>query len=191
MNRELTDFLATIPSGAVPDPGDLERILAACWHEFTGDDGGLTGQKLLGRMEEVVWEPPILTFKIERHGGTVLGSSRAELQHWQVNIQEKTALIVTLGHRQLMPMAKRIYIKPLVGKILEAIRAGSETELVWRHPDGTVAVKTTTIFPTGSAVKMTLEGRRKRLREGLASALLKEGWLRLGPDIFRPPISGD
>jgi hypothetical protein len=37
----------------------------------------MTGQKLLGRMEEVVWEPPILSFTVERHGGTVQGSSRA------------------------------------------------------------------------------------------------------------------
>jgi hypothetical protein len=88
-------------------------------------------------------------------------------------------------------MAQRIYIKPLVDRILEAIRIGSETELVSKHADGTVAVKTTAIFPTGSAVRMTLEGRRKRLREGVASVLLKEGWLRLGPDIFRPPICGD
>jgi hypothetical protein len=84
-------------------------------------------------------------------------------------------------------MAQRIYIKPLVDRILEAIHTGSETELVSKHADGTVAVKTTAIFPTGSAVRMTLEGRRKRLREGVAGALLQEGWQRLGPDIFRPP----
>ena len=189
--NSLVTYLATIPPGPIPDPGDLERRLAACWHEFRGDDGGMTGQKLLGRMEEVVWEPPILTFKIERHGGTVHGSSRAELQHWEVNLRQETAIIVKHGHRQLKPMAQRIYIKPLVDKILEAIRIGSESELVSKYADGTVAVKTTAIFPTGSAVRMTLEGRRKRLREGVASALLKEGWLRLGPDIFRPPISGD
>jgi hypothetical protein len=187
----LLDHLAMISPGPISDPATLERLLAARWHEFTGDDGGMTGQKLLGRMEDVVWEPPILTFTIERHGGTVLGSTRAELQHWQVNLQEKTALIVNRGHRQLMPMAKRIYIKPLVDRILEAIRTGSESDLVSKDEDGKVAVKTTSIFPTGSAVRMTLEGRRKRLREAVAGVLLKEGWQRLGPDIFCPPISGD
>jgi hypothetical protein len=147
----------------------------------------VTGDKLLGRIEEVVWQPPVLSFTVERHGGTVLGSSRAELQHWEVNLPHKTAIIVKHGHRQLKPMAKRIYIKLLVDRILEAIRTGSETELVWKHADGTVAVKTTTIFPTGSAFRMTLEGRRKRLREAVASVRLKEGWQRLGPDIWRPP----
>jgi hypothetical protein len=142
MNRAITDFLATIPSGPVPDPADLERLLAVCWHEFRGGDGGMTGQKLVGRMEEVVWEPPILTFKIERHGGTVLGSSRAALQHWEVNLRQRTAIIVKHSHRQMKPMAQRIYIKPLVDRILEAIRTGSETELVSKHADGTVAVKT-------------------------------------------------
>jgi hypothetical protein len=29
----------------------------------------MTGDKLLDRMEKVVWEPPVLTFTIERHGG--------------------------------------------------------------------------------------------------------------------------
>jgi hypothetical protein len=187
MTDQLRDFLGTMPPGPISDPIAGERLLAACWHEFRGGDAGMTGQKLLGRMEEVVWEPPILTFKIERHGGTVHGSSRAELQHWEVNLRQETAIIVKHGHRQMKPMAQRIYIKPLVNRLLEAIRTGSETELVSRHGDGTVAVRTTAIFPTGSAVRMTLEGRRKRLREGVAGALLQEGWQRLGPDIFRPP----
>jgi hypothetical protein len=89
--NSLVTYLATIPPGPVPDLGDLERLLTDCWHEFTGDDGGMAGQKLLGRMEEVVWEPPILTFKIERHGGTVLGSSRATPQEWRLDLDKKTA----------------------------------------------------------------------------------------------------
>jgi hypothetical protein len=180
----LRAHLATIQPGEVVDTTDLERLLAACWEEFTG---GMAAYKLLGRMENVIWTPPNLTFTIERHGGTVMGSTRAELRHWKLNVEEETAVIVKFGHRQLKPMAQRISIKPLVESILAAIASGSGNELVEKHEDGTFSLNTTLIFPKGSAVKMTLEGRRKRLREAVASVLLKEGWKRLGNDIFQPP----
>lgn len=60
--------------GPISDTTELERLLAAYWDELNGDDGGMEGYKLLGRMEAVVWKP-ILSFRIERHGGTVIGSS--------------------------------------------------------------------------------------------------------------------
>jgi hypothetical protein len=183
----LRAHLATVQPGELADTTDLERLLAGSWDEFTGDDGGMKGYKLLGRIEDVTWQPPKLTFTIERHGGTVMGSTRAELQHWEVNVELKTAVIVKCGHRQLMPMAKRIYIKPLVERIVAAIHGGCGNELVEKHDDGTFSLKTTLIFPKGSAVNMTLEGRRKRLREAVAGVLLKDGWERLGKDIFRPP----
>ena len=113
-------------------------------------------------MEDVIWTPPKLTFAIERHGGTVMASTRAELQHWEVDLETKTAILTKTGHRQLRPMAKRIYIKPVVDRIVAAIRSGSDNELLSRQDDGTISLNTTLIFPTGSAVRMTLEGRRKR-----------------------------
>jgi hypothetical protein len=73
-----------------------------------------------------------------------------------------------------------------VERILAAIRSGSENELVSNHDDGTASLNTTLIFSTGSAVRMTWEGRQKRLREGAAQVLLKEGRERLGKDVFRP-----
>lgn len=183
----LRAHLTTIQAGELADSADVERLLAASWDEFASDDGDMEGYKLLGRMDDATWQPPTLTFTIERHGGTVMGSTRAELQHWEVNVELKTAVIVKCGHRQLKPMAERIYIKPLVENILAAIRNGRGNELVKKHDDGTFSLNTTLIFPKGSAVKMTLEGRRKRLREAVASVLLKEGWKRRGNDNFQPP----
>jgi hypothetical protein len=89
--------LAIVVPGEVADTTELERLLAASWHKFSGDDGGMSGQKLLGRMENVAWAPPKLTFTIERHGGTVRGSTRAELQHWEVNADQQTAAIEKRG----------------------------------------------------------------------------------------------
>jgi hypothetical protein len=85
----LRAHLATIVPGKITDTTDLEPLLAACWGEFSGDYGGMEGYKLLGRIEDVTWGPPTLTFTIERHGGTVMGSSRAELQHWEVKSVEE------------------------------------------------------------------------------------------------------
>lgn len=40
-------------------------------------EGGMLSNKLLRRMEDVLWALPILSFRIERHGGTDCGSTRA------------------------------------------------------------------------------------------------------------------
>jgi hypothetical protein len=65
----------TIQPGPISNTGELERLLAACWDELTGDDGGMEAYKLLNRMEDVAWNPPLLTFVIERHGGTARGQN--------------------------------------------------------------------------------------------------------------------
>jgi hypothetical protein len=45
----------------------------------------MAGYKL-SRMKDATWNPPILEFTIERHGGTALGSTRASLQRWEINM---------------------------------------------------------------------------------------------------------
>jgi hypothetical protein len=59
----------------MPESEELETILASCWHELDQNHaGGMVAEKLYDRIEEVLPEPPLLTFTIERHGGTVRGS---------------------------------------------------------------------------------------------------------------------
>jgi hypothetical protein len=165
----------------------IENLLASCWDGLTADDEGMEGYKLLNRMENVSWQPPILGFSIERHGGTVLGSTRAEVQHWEVNLEKQTATIIKVGHRQLSPMAKRVYIRPLAEELLQAISAGKKDErLIW-HGEDEVVLCTSFIFPRKSGFRMTVGGRRKRLREAVANVLLKEGWERVNNDTFRRP----
>lgn len=147
----------------------------------------MDGYKLLNRMENVSWQPPILSFSIERHGGTVMGSTRAELQHWEVDLVKQTATIVKTGHRQLSPMAKRVYIKPLAEELLEAIRSGKEDDRLAWHGQDEVSLCTSFIFPRKSGFRMTVGGRRNRLREAVAAVLLNEGWERLDKDTFRRP----
>jgi hypothetical protein len=167
--------LSSLPAGEITDTGEVERLLAGVWGELIRDDGGMEGYKLLNRMENVRWEPPVLQFQIERHGGTVLGSTRAELQHWDVDVGEGTATLRKVGHRQLSPMAKKVYIKPLVEEIVRSILNHTPDDRVsWG--DGYALVHTCKIFPKGSAVNMTLEGRRKRFRQALETRLCEVGW---------------
>jgi hypothetical protein len=69
----------------------LADFLAAAWEQLNGFDAeGMAAEKL-DRIEQVEWNPPRLTFVIERHGGTVMGSTRAELHGWSIDIDRGTA----------------------------------------------------------------------------------------------------
>jgi hypothetical protein len=184
MLQQLNDYLATIPSGPVPDPGDLERLIAACWHEFKGDYGGMTGQKLLGRMEEVVWQPPVLSFTVERHGGTVQGSSRATLQEWRLDLDRKTAWCEERRFRQVRGRQPRLDVRALAEEVASLIlRHQGDGRLRW-YEDGRVRVLIGKVFPDGSAVAQTLVGRRKRFRQALREWLAVEGWMEVGVNVF-------
>jgi hypothetical protein len=149
----LGETLASVSLEEVFDLPDLDIALAERWPRLRGShQGGMRPHKLLLRMEDPSWEPPFLRFVIERHGGTVLGSSRAELQHWEVNLDEMTAEIVKIGHRQLVPMANRISIKPLAEEIANVIQTGIRDDRVTAK-DGVIAIKTSTLFPNGSNYK--------------------------------------
>jgi hypothetical protein len=83
---ELMNYLKNLEPGPVEMTTHLERLLAEVWDDLGGDNGGMAGIKLIRRMEQVEWHRPIPIFLIERHGGTVLGSTRAELQRWSVDL---------------------------------------------------------------------------------------------------------
>jgi hypothetical protein len=169
-------YLATGRPGKIADTTDLEPLLAACWHEFTGAYGGMEGYKLLGRMEGVAWEPPVLSFAVERHGGTVEGSSRADLQGWTVNIEQMTIFCEPLGYRQVRPMQPRLKVEPLFEEIVRLILAKEDDDRLQWHEDGSVKVLVGKIIRDDSAVKQTPIGRRKRFREKLVERLEAEGW---------------
>ena len=103
---ELRNYLNTLEPGPVEETTHLERLLAEVWDDLGGDNGGMAGHKLIRRMERVEWHRPILTFLIERHGGTVLGSTRAELQRWSVDLDRGTATCERDGQPAIMPMAE-------------------------------------------------------------------------------------
>jgi len=177
----LREYLNAIPAGSIDNPEELEPLLANCWHGL-GGDRGMSGGKLYGRMETVVWDPPVLHFAIERHGGTVKGSTRAEVQHWAVDVEAKTAVLNKVGHRQLTPMQPRLDVKRLAKDIAaQIVGRRADDRLQW-YKDGRVRVLTSKILP--ESAKRTREGRRKRFHEALGEFLEKEGWTVLGGGVY-------
>lgn len=184
MNK-LHDLLMRVEPGNVPEATGLDRLLADHWDQFDGSDaGGMEAYKLLHRMETVQWQPPILTFIIERHGGTVCGSTRAELQHWSVDLDAKTATITKTGHRQLVPMAPRLSIKAIAQEVAQTILDGKQDDRLHWLDENTVMLRASSMFPTGSGFKMTVEGRRKTLCRYVEEILKDHGWAKQGWNVF-------
>jgi hypothetical protein len=172
----LRAYLATMQPGKITDTTDLERLLAVCWGEFSGHHGGMEGSRLLGRIEDVTWQPPVLTFSVERHGRTVAGSSKADLQGWTVNVEQNTVFCEPLGCRQVRPLKARLKVEPLAEEIVRLIVAKQQDDRLQWHEDDSVKVLVGKIIPADSAAKQTLAGRRKRFQKALLERLGAEGW---------------
>src|SRR5262249_6573675 len=139
---ELASYLKNLDPGPVEVATHLERLLAQLWDDLgSDDDGGMVGRKLVGRMEHVEWHPPVLTFTIERHGGTVLGSTRAELQQWYVDIDHRKATCERIGQRQLHRMARRVDVAPIADEIARLITDGVIDHRIRWLGDGRVRVE--------------------------------------------------
>lgn len=125
----LQAYLAHMASGEITNATEVERLLAVAWDDLLRDDGGMESYKLFNRMEDVTWTPPLLTFRIERHGATVMGSSRAEMQAWTIDVEKGTACCEAKGYRQLSPRQRPLDVKPLAaevaGLILEHVEDAS------------------------------------------------------------------
>ena len=66
----------------------------------------------------------------------MLGSTRAELQTWEIDVIHGTARIAATGHRQLEQMDARLDVKPLAGETAAMIVDGRESPwLKWASPN--------------------------------------------------------
>ena len=184
--EKLLRYLKSMPVGTISDTGELESLLISCWDQFKGDDGGMSGYKLHGRMEEVDWNPPILTFVIERHGITNLGSTKADLQHWKLNINTREAILEYTSYRQVQPRQAKLDVKSLAEEISRLIIDHREDERIKWYKDGSVLIHIGKILPKESAVQQTLVGRRKRFREHINKLLTSAGWQKVGPNRYAP-----
>lgn len=183
--EKLRTGLASMPPGKLADE-DALRIahdLAQCWNDLIGsNDGGMAAYKLFDgrgnlRAEDTRWDPPVLKFQIERHGGLVLGSTRGEIQRWEINVSEGAARIVSTGRRQLVAMDARMDVKPLARDAAAMIIAGREApQLKWASPNR-VRIVTSKVIPKTNS--QTTAGRRQRYLNELEQLLSAQGWRRI------------
>src|ERR1700682_1299721 len=126
--QKLRELLAKGPSGLVPaDSRDqLVELLKSCWTEFEGGDESRMEVYKLDRIEDIYWCSPLLSFIIERHGGVVQGSTQAERQRWDINIQELVAKKYIVGSKRLSKSAPSVNFRMIVGKIVQQIEQGPQ-----------------------------------------------------------------
>ncbi len=130
----------------------------------------------------MVWDPPELSFTIERHGAMQLGSSRAQLQRWTVDVQEGKASYRPDGYRQVGKRNEPLYAEKLAEKIKEEIMAGEDAEyLRWLDENTALITLKTAVTREGESLPQeTLDRRRRRLHEELDDKMEEEGWEKQG-----------
>lgn len=188
MTDDLMAFLRRLPTGQVPNDrlSALKDLVESWWDDFDGADyGGMEPYKLRNRIEKAEWNPPVLSFIIERHGGTVLGSSRATLQRWSLNLDDMTADCDESGYRQLEPLNPPLKVDPIATEIAGAILGHEKhSHLDWLK-NGGVRVRTTELLGGQAIPKQTMDGRRQRLRKRLFSLLEPHGWINSSGGVYR------
>jgi hypothetical protein len=183
--QPLRDALQKTSRGAITEQaGHIIGLLADCWSEIAGAHVTSMTASKLDRAEKLSWSPPILSFTVERHGATVLGSTRAELQEWEVDLDLAIARHIGGRHRQLVPAAPRLDVNPIATRVCDVVQQGpaSECDLVkagtvtWLA-DREVVIKHGDLIPnTGFEYRQTLAGRRARLRRELTDRMTALGW---------------
>ena len=182
--QALSDELSNTPRGAIQDAArdKIIGLLADCWHDFEGADETSMKDLKLTRAEDLSWMPPVLSFTIERHGATVLGSTRAELDEWTVNLNLMTASCARSGYRQLTLAAPRLDVKPIAALVCDAVQQGqaSNCELVGQgivawHGSDHVSIKHGALIPS-DGYQQTIKGRRLRFRNELTNMMEALGW---------------
>ena len=175
--EQLRVYLRDTPPGPVEDVVGLYDVLVPAWEDIAGSSDTSMAYTKLDRIEEPQWNPPLLTFRMERHGGMVGGgSSRAEIQEWTVDVDKAEADVETRGYRQLLPMQPRLDVEPLAVEIVSLIEGGVDDErLKWSADRSRVTVVIGQVIPD-SGPKQTVTARRKRFKKMLSEALVAGGW---------------
>ncbi len=191
--KELKEFLNSLQPGSLNDDQifKLQSLLVKYWSHFKGaDKSKMSDYKLARGIEDAKWNPPMLIFTIERHGGMMLGSSRAELQEWTVNIEDETAITDEFRkkYRQMYSRQPSLKVEPIAEDLLQRIINNIVDDRIQRYDDGRVEICIGKIaeLKEGSAVNQTLVQRRKRFRLKMDELMLNNGWEKIRERLYRP-----
>ena len=105
-----------------------------------------------------------------------MGSKRASLQEWGVNVENLTVSIVRERKRQLEPNAKRLDPKLIAKNLADAILSGRNDERFKIMSDGRIKIEIGRVIPATNA--QTTLTRRRRLRKALTALLESHGRLK-------------
>ena len=112
----------------------------------------------------------------ERHGGLVNGSTRAEVQKWEIDLDHETASLVGIRRRQIIPMAPRLDVKAIAAEIETIINEQREEGRVKGLAANRVRILTGEVIPATN--QRTTASRRKSFALELERLLLPLGWRR-------------
>ena len=186
--EELLDILG--PSSKTINPGEklfdqVIGLLGACWSMFDGSNRTKMDGGKLYRAEKLSWNPPLLSFEIERHGAMFYGSTRAEVQDWEVNLEKKDVIIWNTRRIQKYPAQERVNFQKTAAELAKIMKARKPDRRIKYHKDGRVRVFASKVFP--ESFDQTNANRSRRLREELRKILEPEGWSFLGYGVYYPP----
>jgi len=174
----LREWLGGQATGPIADIPELTPLLIDAWNDLRGSSAESTDStKLSGRIENATWNPPILEFNIERHGGTVCGSSRAAIHRWTIDAQKCTAFCnPNFSYRQIRKAAKPLNTDAIAETIAAAIVGQkAHPSLRWYDQRERVRVQLKGLINANN--KQSRDGRRKQFRKTLESLLDSNGWI--------------
>lgn len=188
--KRLIHYLSHTAPGEIADTGAVEHLLEECWEELDGSAAlGMVGHKLLGRMENAIWCPPMLRFAIERH--VACGSTHVILERWRVDLHRNTAGIEKTEPRKLYRLSLATSVEEAGEEIAQAILAGVPDDRLRWEEDGSASVLASWEFPRTSTFSRTLGSRRMRLCRCIADAISGHGWKAVGRNRFKRVCHGN
>src|SRR5688500_9385030 len=127
----LRSSLADVPPGKLSDERTavVRPMMADVWDGLSGaGDAAMAGHKITAidqhtgepRARNWLWEPPVLSFSIVRHGAFMLRSKRGERHRWRVDLDTGLASYFTEGYEKLVPNAPRVNLLAVMDRIAAA-----------------------------------------------------------------------
>jgi hypothetical protein len=87
-------------------------LLSRAWPYLQGATGSTMGSWAPDQIEDPTWHPPILRFQIGHSAMAPDGSTKEEVQHWEVDLDLRTASIVGGGRGQVHRPAPKFDVWP-------------------------------------------------------------------------------
>jgi len=181
MLARLREALGTLPPGQYSPAAPVISCLVGAWPELYGSAAGdMDREKLVDRVTDVGWDPPVLSFGVRRERGHGRGEF---LQGWQVDVQDGTAWMPRDRPRALP--TKRDAAE-LARELVRDLSAGRGSCAVVRKSSGGVAIRPGEVAGLEVGFAETLPGRHHRFRAALERAMADAGFVKVGPYRFRP-----